>query len=202
MVYEQLLDQGGEWALEEGSLHFEKESAVHRTLREVIRRLEELGVPYAVVGGMAMFLHGYRRFTEDVDVLVTPGGLEVVHRELIGRGYRPLHEGSRHLRDTERGVRVEFLVTGGYPGDGKPKPIAFPDPLTASIELDGVRVLALPQLLELKLASGMTNPGRLKDLADVQDLIRKLDLPADLNLHPSVLPKYQELWSAVRDFPE
>ena len=48
-------------------MHFEKESAVHQALRKITRRLEELGISYAIVGGMAMFLHGYRRFTEDVD---------------------------------------------------------------------------------------------------------------------------------------
>ena len=88
----------------------------------------------------------------------------------------PPFKGSKNLRDTEYGVRIEFLVTGQFPGDGKPKPVAFPDPATAAIELDGIRLLPLKDLIELKLASGMTNPGRLKDLADVQELIRILDL--------------------------
>ena len=34
----------------------------------------------------------------------------------------------------------------------------------------------LNTLIELKLVSGMTNPARLRDLADVQELIRILDL--------------------------
>jgi hypothetical protein len=53
------------------------------------------------------------------------------------------HEGSARVagerRDTERGVRVEFLVAGDFPGDGGPKPVAFPDPGTCSVELDGIR---------------------------------------------------------------
>lgn len=36
---------------------------------------------------MALFLHGYRRFTEDVDLLVTANGLRQIHRELNGHGY-------------------------------------------------------------------------------------------------------------------
>src|SRR5205823_1000563 len=127
---------------------------------------------YAVVGGMALFLHGYRRFTEDVDLLVTPDGLKALHASLEGLGYLPPFQGSKHLRDTEHGVRVEFLVTGDYPGDGKPKPVSFPDPTESSVEINGIRVLALPKVIELKLASGMTNPGRLDDLGDVQRLIR------------------------------
>jgi hypothetical protein len=203
VTYEQRLKRNVDWALQEGSMHFEKESAVHQALRKITRRLQELGVPYALAGGMAMFLHGYRRFTEDVDLLVTREGLAVVHDRLEGLGYVAPFAGSKHLRDAENGVRIEFLVTGEYPGDGKPKPVAFPDPTEGSVDIDGVPCLELPRLIELKLASGMTNPGRLKDLADVQELIRVLSLPAELaeQLNPFVRAKYTELWTATRNDP-
>jgi hypothetical protein len=45
---------------------------------------------------------------------------------------------------------AEFLVTGEFPGDGKPKPVAFPDPSTCSTQIGGVYYLRLPTLLELK----------------------------------------------------
>jgi hypothetical protein len=181
-------------------MHFEEKSAVYRTLREIARRLRELEVPYAIAGGMALFAHGFRRFTEDVDILVTRQGLEELHRRLEGVGYVPLFAGSRALRDAESGVRIEFLVTGEYPGDGQPKPVAFPAPEAASVEKDGVRWLSLPSLVELKLASGMTSPGRLIDLADVQQLIRILRLPADFaeQLQPFVREKYAEMWQSVQ----
>jgi hypothetical protein len=203
VTYEQLLDRDLDWALREGSMHFGGRSSVQLTLRKITRRLTELGIPYAVVGGMALFLHGYRRFTEDVAILVTPEGLKEVHDRLEGLGYVPPFAGSKHLRDAESGVRVEFLVTGDYPGDGKPKPVAFPDPAASSTEIDGMCLLRLPKLIELKLASGMTNPGRLNDLGDVQNLIRVRDLPEDLadQLNPFVRDKYRELWGAVRNNP-
>ena len=182
-------------------MHFEKESAVHKTLRDIARRLDELGIPYAIAGGMALFFHGYRRFTEDVDILVTREGLEEIHRRLEGLGYVRPFTGSRNLRDTESGVRVEFLVAGDYPGDGKPKPVAFPSPNDARIERDGLYFVSLPALVELKLASGMTNPMRLQDLADVQRLIQELHLPAELTdqLNPFVRDKYRELWNVVQN---
>lgn len=203
ITYEQQLDRDLQWALREGSMHFEGESAVHQALRRITRRLESLGIPYAVVGGMAMFFHGYRRFTEDVDILVTRKGLEELHRQLEGRGYLPPFTGSKQLLDAENGVRVEFLVTGDYPGDGKPKPVAFPDPSQSSIEIDGIRFLRLAALMELKLASGMTNPGRLRDLGDAQALIEHLKLPLGFadQLHPFVQDKYRELWTATHNNP-
>jgi hypothetical protein len=204
VTYEERLDRDLDWALQEGSMHFEEQSAVHKTLHRITHRLDELGIPYALVGGMALFFHGYRRFTEDVDLLVTRAGLHEVHRQLEGLGYVPPFTGSKQLRDAETGVRIEFLVTGQYPGDGKPKPVAFPDPAQAPVvEAHGIRLLALPQLLELKLASGMTDPGRVKDLGDVQELIKFLHLPADFadQLDPYVQAKYQELWDAVQNSP-
>jgi hypothetical protein len=203
IVYEQLLSQNPRWALREGSMHFEKESAVQKSLERIVRRLEDLGIPYAVAGAMALFFHGYQRFTTAIDILVTPEGLQEVHRWLEGLGYLPPFEGSRHLRDTETGVRIEFLTTGDYPGDGKPKPVAFPDPAESSIAIEGMRFLKLPTLIELKLASGMTNPGRLKDLGDVQELIRTRRLPEALaeQLNPFVRAKYRELWAAVQQNP-
>lgn len=204
IAYEQALKRDKSWGFREGSMHFEKESAVHKSLQKIIRRLDELHIPYAVVGAMALFFHGYERFTTDVDLLVSPEDLKKIHERLEGLGYLPPFEGSKHLRDTETGVRIEFLTTGDYPGDGKPKPVAFPDPVEASIELDGIRFLKLHTIIELKLASGITNPGRLKDLGDVQELIRALDLPENLadSLNPYVRDKYREMWRAVRENPQ
>ncbi|MBI3467441.1 MAG: hypothetical protein HY000_30905 [Planctomycetes bacterium] len=199
-VYEQLLDRDTRWALHEGSMHFEEKSAVHDALHRLVERLTQLGIDYAVAGAMALFLHGYRRFTEDVDVLVTPEGLRAVHDQLSGRGYLPLFAGSKSLRDTESGVRIEFLVTGQYPGDDKPKPVAFPVPADCSVERGGIKCVGLAKLVELKLASGITNPGRLKDLADVQEVIRVLGMPRDFadQLNPFVRERYRELWDGAQ----
>jgi hypothetical protein len=198
ITYEQRLNSNSRWAFMEGSMHFEKESAVHKSLERIVRRLESLGIPYAIAGAMAMFYHGYRRFTEDVDILVTRPALEEIHERLEGLGYVPLFEGSKNLRDAESGVKVEFIVTGDYPGDGKPKPVAFPDPTAVGVEIDGRRFVDLPTLVQLKLASG-TAPGRLKDLADVQEMIRVLQLPAEFGeqLDAWVQPLYQQMWAAI-----
>ena len=184
----------------EGSRHFEEDSAVFKALHNIAHRLKTLGIPYAVVGGMALFQHGLRRFTEDVDILVTKADLKIIHEKLNGLGYVPPFTSSKHLRDTEYGVKIEFLTTGDYPGDGKIKPVSFPDPGTVSVEFDGISYINLPTLVELKLASGMTNPGRLKDLSDVLELIKILDLPVGFTaqLDPYVRSKFDELWKQAR----
>lgn len=197
LTYEHLLDKNKEWAMDEGGLFFEGKSRAHKTLTKITKKLDALGLDYAVAGGMALYHHGYRRFTEDVDILVTAEALEVIHRELEGLGYLPPFSGSRHLRDTEFGVKVEFLVTGDYPGDGKPKAISFPDPRQVAEEFKGVKYLNLPGFLSLKLASGMTNVNRGKDLIDAEELTAILALPRNFaeQLHPFVREKYVEIWN-------
>ena len=182
-------------------MHFDKENAVFRSLERITKRLDGLGVPYAVCGGMALFQHGYRRFTEDVDLLVTRESLQLIHEKLDGLGYIPPFAGSKNLRDTDTGVKIEFIVTGDFPGDGQPKPVAFPDPQDVAEVVGGVTCLRLPTLIELKLASGMTNSNRLKDLADVQEVIKTLSLPIEFaeQLNPYVREKFRELWSPAED---
>jgi hypothetical protein len=82
--------------------------------------------------------------------------------------------------------------------------VAFPDPAAVGVERDGVRYLSLPMLIELKLASGLTNPLRLKDIVDVQELIRLLKLPSGFadQLDPSVRGKFLELWTVIQENPE
>ena len=198
--YEQRLTEDSRWALSEGSRFFEEKSAVQGAMRRIARRLDEMGVPYAVVGGMALFMHGFRRFTEDVDILVTGDGLKTIHKHLEGRGYLSPFIGSKHLRDTEFGVTIEFLVTGDYPGDGKPKPVSFPDPASVVVEHEGIKYIKLPALVDMKMASGMTNPERMKDLADVQELIKKLGLTTEFAEHltPYVRKEYLKLCEASR----
>ena len=198
-AYEHLLRRGGDRMLREASAYFAGEGRLHSTLRRLTQRLNAEEIPYALLGGLALAEHGYPRLTEDIDLLLTPSGLERFHQRLVGRGYRPAFSGAeKTFRDTETGVRIEVVTAGEYPGDGLPKPVAFPDPTTpgVTVEIEGVRVVTLEKLIELKLASGMSAPHRLRDLADVQDLIVRLKLPLALagQLDYWVQATYRDLW--------
>lgn len=181
---------------------FMNRSPVQQTLRNIVRRLSEKQIDYAVIGGMALALHGLIRPTQDVDLLLTREGLEKFHAELVGRGYVPLFQGARkHFRDAETGVKVEIITTGEYPGDGKPKPVAFPVPADVAIDLGECRVVRLETLVELKLASGLSAEHRtLRDLADVQQLIEMLNIPVELSerLNESVRSEYLRLWQLAQ----
>ena len=186
----------------EGLRYFMGEGTLNKTLARLSNDLEEHGISYAVIGAVALLAHGYPRFTEDIDLVMTAEGLEKFHEELIGLGYVPAFPGARkRLKSTADGVSIEVMTTGEYPGDGKLKPVSMPEPTAASTEIDGIRFVTLEKLIELKLASGMSAPDRLKDLADVQELIkiRKLDADFASKLDPYVREKYRELEASVRN---
>jgi hypothetical protein len=181
-----------------------RQGDVYDTLRRLARRLEDEGLDYAVLGGMAVVEHGYRRATEDVDLLMRPETLAAFRERCSGRGYLPAFPGAeRAFRDTVTGTRIEIVTTGEFPGDGKPKAVRFPDPAAVAVEGEGFRLIALEPLIELKLASGLAAAHRLQDLADVQNLILRARLPLELagRLDPSVRGEYRRLWEIARAAP-
>ncbi len=179
---------------------FMEKSDVHQALYRLTDRLTKLEIPYAIVGALALNAYGYQRTTTDVDVLVRPEGLEAFKKAYLGRGYVEKFPGSKGLRDATVNVKIDVLLTGEYPRDGKAKPVAFPDPAAAGVRGERFALLALERLIELKVASGMTAPHRLRDLADVIELIRVRRLPAEYaeSLDPYVREKYLELWGAAQ----
>jgi hypothetical protein len=186
--------------VEEASRFFMGEADVQRALARLGGILDREEIPYAVVGAMALNEWGYRRVTVDVNVLLTADGLRRLKDAVLGRGWVEKSPTSRRLRDAMAGVEIDVILTGEYPGDGKPKPVVFPDPAEAAVRGRSVALLPLPTLIELKLASGMSAPHRLRDLADVLELVRVLSLPRELgsSLDPSVRAKYEELWQAAQ----
>lgn len=188
-----------EGALRNAEEFFMGEAKVQRALAELARSLDDLAIPYAIAGAMALNAYGYERVTTDVDVILTREGLAKFKANKLGRGYVEKFSGSKGMRDTVHGVDVDVLIAGEYPGDGKPKPVAFPDPRTAE-HAGPYRFVPRATLIELKLASGMTAPHRLRDLADVLELIRRASLDRALSdqLDPYVRGKYLELWDAAQ----
>ncbi|MGE0549752.1 MAG: hypothetical protein AB7O24_24445 [Kofleriaceae bacterium] len=179
---------------------FMSSDPVHEAMRRLAKALDDLDVPYAVVGAMALNAYGYRRTTVDVDVLITREGLDTFKARWLGRGYVEKFPGSKGVRDSALGVTIDFVIAGDYPGDGKPKPVRFPDPAAVALRGERIALLPLSTLVELKLASGMSTIHRARDLGDVVELIKHAELSRELSeeLDPSVRAKYLEIWDALQ----
>src|SRR5437660_4857936 len=113
-------------AFDEGLRFFAGKGMVNTTLKRVAQQLDDHGIGYAVIGAVALNQHGYRRFTEDIDLLMTRDGLQKFRDELVGKGYVPAFSGATKMfKTSEDHLRVEIVTSGEYPGDGKPKPVVL-----------------------------------------------------------------------------
>ena len=178
-----------------------KRSPIHEAMRRLAKTLAEMEIPFAIAGAMAANAHGHQRTTADIGILIRREDLLRFKKQHIGLGWVDKFEGSKNFRDAFTNVNIDALMVGEFPGDGLPKPVAFPEPESvAEIREEGIPYVSLKSLLELKLASGMTAAHRLQDMADVIQLIRANQLSANYadQLNPYVRDKYRELWPAAQ----
>ncbi len=176
-------------------------SNIHQAMLRLTKTLDEMKIPFAIAGAMAANAHGHRRTTEDIDILIRREDLARFKEKHLGLGWVDKFTGSKNFRDAVCNVNIDALIVGEYPGDGLPKPVAFPPPETvAEIDSEGLPYISLKTLLELKLASGMTAAHRMQDMADVMNLIRINRLPAETveTLSPYVADKFREMWQAAQ----
>lgn len=153
-------------------------------LLRVFRALESAGSRYLVVGGVAVVLHGYPRFTADLD-LVLALEQDNARRSLAaleGLGFRPrapvpmlafADAPTREAWVVDKGLLVFSLWNPDMPLTEVDLFVREPFPFEAAfarairIELDGsvVFVASIDDLIELKRAA-----GRPKDLEDIRAL--------------------------------
>lgn len=159
------------------------------TMRRLVQRLRQARIPHAVMGGMAVYVHGHERMTKDVEILLTAGGLEQFRTLFVPKYYDIVPGRVRRFTERANGVSLDILVTGKFPGSGKPGPIAFPDPADVRQLHNKTYYVDLLTLILLKLAA-----RRYQDFADVVNLIRANDLDESFGkkLHASVRQDYIE----------
>lgn len=155
------------------------------SLEAVVRALNDHGVPFIVVGGIAVNAHGYGRMTQDADLVVklTPEYARSMFAALSSLGYRPrvpvtadglgdpaqranwiANKGMTVLNfhsDAHRDTPVDVFVTEPFDFDAEYRR-AVVEELRPGVP---VRIVCLATLLRLKRAA-----GRAQDLADVAEL--------------------------------
>lgn len=151
-------------------------------------------IPYSICGGVAVCLHGYQRNTVDLDLVIRKDDTQIV-RTIFSDAGLIWDQANAEFR-TPTGIAVQFLMSGDRAGKGSE--VTIPDP-TGDLnveQLEGLSVIRLSRLIEMKIACGMNNLRRThKDFADVVELIavRNLDGSFARFLHSSLRPTFREL---------
>lgn len=89
-------------------------------LASIAKRLDEASIPYMVIGGQAVLLHGEPRLTRDIDITLglPPENLPQVLALLPGTDLTPLVDPEAFVRETmvlpcrhPSGIRVDFVFS-------------------------------------------------------------------------------------------
>jgi len=163
--------------------------------RDAVAVLAEHDIPHLIVGGLAVQEHGYPRLTIDVDIVVPDvlEALEFLTASVTGPFFRVPKVEDR-VEDRRNGVKIDLLPAGRVLQRGCKIPFPQPGKVTEQLQ-----IVKLEELISLKLDSWANNPTRrLKDKADVVELIKYRNLPRDLAINPAVRAIYKETWDALQ----
>ncbi len=141
-----------------------------RDFKEFIELLNRNEVRYLVVGGYAVAVHGYPRYTKDLDLWIqlSQENAEKIVKALVAFGFGSL--GLQAEDFMEEGMVIQL----GYPPNRidlltSMKGLKFEDCYQSSVKIRiddlNVRFIDLPHLIKNKQAT-----GRLQDLADIENL--------------------------------
>lgn len=156
--------------------------------REISRIIRAADLDAAIIGGVAVVLHGHVRTTLDVDVYAKDP--DALAEQLALAGFEFNKRRKEFVRD---GVPVH-LVT---PAQVKIEP-------RRRVVIDDVLTVSLPDLIAMKLRSGLDDLLRARDLADVIDLIRARRLTAAFaaKLDKSLRADFRRFVGAVENDPQ
>lgn len=148
-------------------------------IQEIAKRASDAGIPFLVVGGYAVFAHGYLRLTDDLDLIVQRGQRAQLSKLLGDLGMSVKHDADTFLQfdpPDEAGMEVDLMFVSED---------VFARLEQASIEaaVEGtrVRVVALLHLIALK-CHALQHSKSLRRLKDMDDLVQ-LILINRLDLH-------------------
>ncbi len=130
---------------------------VIQAAQDASRQLEALGIPHALIGGLAVSAHGAPRATKDVDFLVNEKDA------FAGTAILSFKQG---VPIAVRGVVIDYLTP-----EGSPHAELLRRGLVEAQPSEGIPVIPLEPLVVMKLQA-----GRRRDLDDVQRLLEPADI--------------------------
>lgn len=172
--------------LEQGLLTLQGTGPILDVAREVSALLRDHAIEGAIIGGIAVGLHGRLRATEDVDVYVAVDSIRLA--EVLQSNGFALDSAAREF--SKRDVPVH-LITPAQIGQ---RTLSYQD-------IDGIRTVSLADLINIKLRSGRDNVLRARDLGDAVDLILANNLGGDFTglIDSDLRPDFKRILQAIAD---
>ena len=143
------------------------QSRLLQQLSELLVRLDRQHIRHALIGGIAVNIHGYSRATHDIDLLIDVVDEPALHALMTELGYETIdrrEDLSSYVRGHER---ADFLHARRPISRG----LLSAAHSTAYAGL-AMPVVSLEGLLGLKVQAFADDPRRLQDVVDMLEIVR------------------------------
>lgn len=148
------------------------------TVKDVLRRFNENGIRYCLVGGLAVGQHAVPRQTQDVDVLVLPEDVPLVQQLL--KGYQS--RGTAVVLIFEIGpTRIDII-----PGNLRAKRAAVLNAIAGALDELPVKIAHLRDMILLKLWVAPERPELSKQMRDEADIVELIELNLEKVTHEDI----------------
>ncbi|MEM7593559.1 MAG: hypothetical protein AAF383_18945 [Cyanobacteria bacterium P01_A01_bin.83] len=143
---------------------------LNQDFKEFIQLLNDNQVKYLVIGGYAVAIHGYPRYTKDIDIWIETSleNAEKLMITLTGFGFGSLGLTTEDFQTSDQIIqlgyppnRIDLITTP----DGIDFETCYQEKIEVNIDNIPVNFIDLDNLRKNKQAS-----GRLQDLADLENL--------------------------------
>lgn len=143
----------------------------------LIDRFAAKGIDHALIGGVALALHGLPRATRDLDLIVDRGSADEADAVMLEIGFERLARGKVFGNYLLGPLRVDLLFTMGTHSQRM-----LERAKVISIRRGSSKLVGPEDLIGLKLQAQANEPNRPYDRGDIEMLVRRFSGTMDLTL--------------------
>ncbi len=149
-------------------------------LKYLLELFNKNNIPYILIGGLALDIHGIIRTTQDVDFIVPLEDIQKIEDFLLAHGYKKLFRNddvANYASDNSELGRVDFIMAHRkYTQNMLKNAISFDTKLSPH----KLKVARLEDLIGLKLQAYFNRKDRkVDDIKDIENIIRQFKSKLD-----------------------
>ena len=149
-------------------------------LKYLLEFFNKNDIPYALIGGLALDIHGIIRTTQDIDFMVPLADIQKIEDYLLTRGYKKLFRSkdvANYASDDFELGRVDFLLAHRQYTQNMLNNAIYFDTKVSSNKL---KIARLEDLIALKLQAHFNQKDRkVDDIKDIENKIRQFKTKLD-----------------------
>jgi predicted nucleotidyltransferase len=142
------------------------QSRLGQQVEEVAAALGEAGVPFALIGGLALAVHHVVRGTTDVDLLADSDSADAVDQVAAKLGYHARHRSPDVLNYLRGDQRLDILLAGRHISRQ-----LLREARVFQTGFGALPVVSVEGIIGFKLQALANDPRRLQDMDDIRKLI-------------------------------